>query len=241
MIHATALTRTFAGTPVLQGVDVHVARGEFVAIMGPSGSGKSTLLYALSGIDRPDSGRVEVLGHDLTRLGEDALAALRLDRFGFVFQQPRLVGTLSLLDNVLLPCFVAAKRPRAELVARARELMERAGVAHLADRDITQASGGELQRVAVCRALVNSPELLFCDEPTGALNSANAARVLDLVTEVAGGGTTSVMVTHDAGVAAAADRVLVLADGRIVDDHRPTGTPAERRAGLLERLDLAAV
>lgn len=241
MIHATALTRSFGTTPVLRGVDVHVAEGEFVAVMGPSGSGKSTLLYCLSGIDRPDSGRVEMLGRDLATLGPDAQAALRLRHFGFVFQQPRLVATVGLLDNVLLPGFVARRRDRAGLVARAHELMERAGVGHLADHDVTQASGGELQRAAVCRALINEPEVLFCDEPTGALNSANAARVLALITEVAGSGTTVVMVTHDPAVAAAADRVLVLADGRVVDEHRPEGSAADRRSGLRVRLDAAGV
>lgn len=241
MITATALTRTFGRTTALDGVDVTIEDGEFVAIMGPSGSGKSTLLYALSGIDTPTSGTVQIQGHEITAMSQKKLAEFRLERLGFVFQQPRLVSTLSLLDNVILPARVSGKFTREDIEARARALMERADVAKLADRSTTEASGGQLQRVALCRALVNQSEILFCDEPTGALNTANAARVLDLISEQAAAGTTVVMVTHDATVAAAADRVLMLADGRIVGDRRMTGTRDTRRAELLAWLGEAGV
>lgn len=232
MIEAQGIKRTFGKTPVLHGIDVRIGSGEFVAIMGPSGSGKSTLLYALSGIDRPDDGTIKVFGEDITKMRASELAELRLQRMGFVFQQPRLLSTINLLDNVVLPGVVAGKEPKEKIVARAQELMAQADVAELVDRDVSQASGGQLQRVAVCRALVNSPELLFCDEPTGALNSANAARVLSLIEGEAKRGTTVVMVTHDAAVAAAADRVLMLQDGRVHDDRQLHGDPAARRAAL---------
>ncbi|WP_432558390.1 ABC transporter ATP-binding protein [Granulicoccus sp. GXG6511] len=241
MIEATRLIRDFGGTRILDGIDVQIGADEFVAIMGPSGSGKSTLLYCLSGIDPPTSGRVHLLGHDLTTLNQKQLADLRLTRMGFVFQQPRLLGTLNLLDNIVLPGFVAGHRDRAQLVDRARALMTSAGVGHLTDRDLTQASGGELQRVSLCRALINDPEILFCDEPTGALNSANAARVLGLIADRARTGSTVVMVTHDPQVAAAADRVLLLVDGRIVGDHRLSGTDDQRRAELRGHLEVVHI
>lgn len=236
MIEAKGLTKRFGEQTVLRGVDVRIDDGEFVAIMGPSGSGKSTLLYLLSGIDTPDEGTVELLGHELGTMSQRALAALRLRQLGFVFQQPRLLSTLSLLDNVMFPGMVAGKRNRDEVLARARMLLAGADVAQLEDRDVTQASGGQLQRVAICRALIGEPDVLFCDEPTGALNSANAMRVMQLIAREAKAGTTVVMVTHDAAVAAFADRVLMLADGAIVGDRRLTGNADGRRTELLQWL-----
>lgn len=241
MIEATGLTKRFGEQTVLRDVDVRIDDGEFVAIMGPSGSGKSTLLYLLSGIDTPDDGTVELLGHELGTMSQRALADLRLRRLGFVFQQPRLLSTLSLLDNVMFPGMVAGKRNRDEVLARARTLLASADVAQLEDRDVTQASGGQLQRVAICRALIGEPDVLFCDEPTGALNSANAMRVMQLIAREAKTGTTVVMVTHDAAVAAFADRVLMLADGIIVGDRRLTGSTESRHAELLQWLQAAHV
>lgn len=241
MIHAQGITKSFGTTKVLRGIDVHIDEGEFVAIMGPSGSGKSTLLYALSGIDTPDEGTIELLGHEITTMSQPQLADLRLRDLGFVFQQPRLVATLNLLDNVVLPAAVAGGQPREEIVERAQQLLAGADVSELADRDISQASGGQLQRVAVCRALIGRPKVLFCDEPTGALNSANAARVLELIAREAEAGTTVVMVTHDPTVAAAADRVLMLKDGQILGDRRMDGDPATRRAEVLHWLEAAEV
>lgn len=241
MIEAKGLTKRFGEQTVLREVDVHIDDGEFVAIMGPSGSGKSTLLYLLSGIDTPDEGTVELLGHELGTMSQRALADLRLRRLGFVFQQPRLLSTLSLLDNVMFPGIVAGKRNRDEVLARARTLLAGADVAQLEDRDVTQASGGQLQRVAICRALIGEPDVLFCDEPTGALNSANAMRVMQLIAREAKAGTTVVMVTHDAAVAAFADRVLMLADGAIVGDRRLTGNTDSRHTELLQWLQAAHI
>lgn len=241
MIEAKGLTKRFGEQTVLREVDVRIDDGEFVAIMGPSGSGKSTLLYLLSGIDTPDEGTVELLGHELGTMSQRALANLRLQRLGFVFQQPRLLSTLNVLDNVMFPGMVAGKRNRDEVLARARTLLAGADVAQLEDRDVTQASGGQLQRVAICRALIGEPDVLFCDEPTGALNSANAMRVMQLIAREAKAGTTVVMVTHDAAVAAFADRVLMLADGAIVGDRRLTGNTDSRHTELLQWLQAAHI
>ena len=241
MIKAKGLTKRFGEQTVLREVDVRIDDGEFVAIMGPSGSGKSTLLYLLSGIDTPDEGTVELLGHELGTMSQRALANLRLQQLGFVFQQPRLLSTLNVLDNVMFPGMLAGKRNRDEVLARARTLLAGADVAQLEDRDVTQASGGQLQRVAICRALIGEPDVLFCDEPTGALNSANAMRVMQLIAREAKAGTTVVMVTHDAAVAAFADRVLMLADGAIVGDRRLTGNTDSRHAELLHWLQEAHV
>ena len=210
------IVKRFGSTTVLHGVDVDIQEGEFVSIMGPSGCGKSTLLYAISGMDAPSEGTVELDGVELTALSQKELAELRLTRMGFVFQQIHLLKNLSLLDNVVLPAHLARLAPRDELTRRAMALMERMGVAHLADHDISEASGGQLQRVGICRALINNPRILFADEPTGALDSTSAAEGLDILTELNAEGTTVVMVTHDAAVAARTDRVIEMRDGRVV-------------------------
>lgn len=241
MITARALTRDFGTTRALAGVDLTIERGQFVAIMGPSGSGKSTLLYALSGIDSPTSGTVTIAGREITGMRDAELARFRLENLGFVFQQPRLVSTLSLLDNVIFPARVSRKFSPEEIRSRAEELLTRAEVAEVARRSITEASGGQLQRVSLCRALVNDPEILFCDEPTGALNSANAQRVLELISEQAAAGTTVVIVTHDPAVAAAADRVLLMQDGALLGERRLVGSREERRLSLLDWLAQAGV
>jgi putative ABC transport system ATP-binding protein len=201
--------------PVLKDVDLVIDRGDYVSIMGPSGSGKSTLLSIVSGLDTLTSGRVTFADQVLGDLTEDARADLRLHAMGFVFQQPALLKNLCLLDNVLLPGLAAKATGRDELMARARQLMERTGVGDLAERSITEASGGQLQRVAICRALINQPDLLFADEPTGALNSRATAEVLDVLAEAHRLGTTILLVTHDARVAAHTERVVFMSDGEI--------------------------
>ena len=158
-LRATGLTKAYQRAPVLDGLDLEIPAGQFVAIMGPSGSGKSTLLHCLSGMDRPTGGTVE-LAHsggvvDLTALREKQLADLRLEHMGFVFQQPHLLATLCLLDNIVLPGFLAGKRPRSEVVERAEALMRTMGIADQARSDITEVSGGQLQRAGICRALIN--------------------------------------------------------------------------------------
>ena len=214
---ARGLSKSYR-SPVLESLDLDIERGQFVAIMGPSGSGKSTLLHCLSGMDRPSAGSILLGDTDVTALSEKELAALRLTRFGFVFQQAHLLTTLCLLDNIVLPGYLAGLRPRPEITARGRSLMERMGIADLADNGVTEVSGGQLQRAGICRALINDPGIVFADEPTGALNSATAQQILDLLGQVHASGTTLVMVTHDARVATRADRVLVLVDGSIAED-----------------------
>jgi putative ABC transport system ATP-binding protein len=220
VLDARGLTKAFDGTTVLHGVDLQVHDGELVCVMGPSGSGKSTLLYTISGMDATTSGSVRVAGQDLGPLGQKELARLRLTTMGFVFQHVHLLKNLCLLDNVVLPAYLAGLAPRAELNGRALRLMERMGVAELADRDVSEASGGQLQRIGICRALINEPRVVLGDEPTGALDSAAATEVLDILGEINADGTTVVLVTHDPSVAARADRVLYMVDGRIVADRQ---------------------
>ncbi|UFU05478.1 ABC transporter ATP-binding protein [Ruania halotolerans] len=206
-------------TEVLRGIDLKVRAGEFLVIMGASGSGKSTLLYSISGMDRPTSGNVALEGRELTSLSDAEMSNVRLTRMGFVFQQPRFLSNLDLRDNILLPALKGAAKgtDRAAAVARVDALMERFGIAHVKDHGITQASGGQLQRASICRALAGEPSVLFADEPTGALNSSMSDEVMDALTDVHRDGTTIVMVTHDPGVAARGDRVIYLRDGALVD------------------------
>ena len=217
VLRAQHLSKSYH-SPVLRDLDVGIEPGQFVAIMGPSGSGKSTLLHCMSGMDRPSAGSVLLGDTEITTMSEKELAALRLTRFGFVFQQAHLMTTLCLLDNIVLPGFLAGLRPRPEITARGEELMESMGIADLAASGVTEVSGGQLQRAGICRALINDPGIVFADEPTGALNSATALQILDLLGEIHASGTTLVMVTHDSQVAARADRVLVLVDGQITED-----------------------
>ena len=206
--------------PILKDVDVQVERGEFVAVMGPSGSGKSTLLYNISGMDRMTSGSVRFNGQELSALSEEALAKLRLTEMGFVFQHIHLLRNLSIFDNIVLPAYLANHQSRTAINQRAGALMEKVGIAELAENDITQASGGQLQRVGICRALINEPDIIFGDEPTGALNSAAAAEIMELLRAINCAGTTILLVTHDVKVAAKADRILFMLDGRIAAEMR---------------------
>ena len=204
-------------TQVLDGIDLEVRRGEFLAVMGASGSGKSTLLYSISGMDRPTAGTVHLDGRDLTSLDDDAMAKVRLTEMGFIFQQAYFLANLNIRDNILLPALKAGPRGAAAAQARVDALMERFDIAHVADHGITQVSGGQLQRASICRALACEPAILFADEPTGALNSSMTEEVMDALTGVHADGATLVMVTHDPGCAARADRVIYLRDGRVVD------------------------
>jgi putative ABC transport system ATP-binding protein len=205
---------------VLKEVDLKVERGEFVLVMGPSGSGKSTLLYNISGMDRMTSGSVVFDGQELSALSEEALSEQRLTEMGFIFQHIHLLNNLSILGNIILPAYLARNSDRETINRRATELMETVGIAELADHDVTQASGGQLQRVGICRALINEPAILFGDEPTGALNSKAADEIMDLLADINRSGTTIMLVTHNARVAARTERVLFMLDGRIVSERR---------------------
>ncbi|MFT3889880.1 MAG: ABC transporter ATP-binding protein [Arachnia sp.] len=218
-----AFPTTVPPTQVLHGIDLDVAAGEFLAIMGSSGSGKSTLLYAMSGMDTPSGGSVELEGRELTSLTDAEISAVRLTRMGFVFQQAYFLANLSIRDNVLLPALTAASARDGAADRRVDALLERFGVAHVAHHGITEVSGGQLQRASLCRALATEPAILFADEPTGALNSSMTEEVLDALAEAHADGTTVVMVTHDPACAARAERVVYLRDGLIVDE-RPLGS-----------------
>ncbi len=202
-------------TEILKGIDLKIARGEFVSVMGPSGSGKSTLLYNLCGLDRFSSGSVRILGRELAEMSEKELAGMRLNEMGFVFQQIHLLKDLNLLDNILLSGYLRGNMSRRKIRTRAEELMERTGIGSLARHGITQASGGQLQRVGICRALINNPAILFGDEPTGALDSKSAAEIMELIRGIHADGTTVMLVTHDPKVAAMSERVVFMLDGRI--------------------------
>jgi putative ABC transport system ATP-binding protein len=219
-VSASALTRTYGegGSAVhaLRGVSIDVPAGQFAAVMGPSGSGKSTLMHLLAGLDTPDAGAVHIAGEDITRMSDRELTRLRRKHIGFVFQSFNLLPTLSAEENVLLPLAIAGRKPEPHVVDA---LMERMGLAERRDHKPAQLSGGQQQRVAVARALISRPTVLFADEPTGNLDSAAGAEVLNLLrSAVDEDGQTTVMVTHDARAAAIADRVLFLADGRVVAD-----------------------
>jgi len=204
----------------LRGVDVRVARGEFLAIMGPSGCGKSTLLHLLGGIEPPTSGQVWLDGQELSALGDTERSIVRRRRIGFVFQRMNLLGTLTAIDNVALPLRIDGIA-RAAARLRALETLENMGLAPRTDQLPHQLSGGEQQRVAIARALVTKPAVLLADEPTGALDSANGQHILDLLRECANQGQTVVMVTHDASLAAQADRILAMRDGQIAGESAP--------------------
>jgi putative ABC transport system ATP-binding protein len=198
----------------LDGIDLDVARGEFVAIMGPSGSGKSTLLNVLGALDRPDGGHYRLDGVEVSALDDDAASDLRNRRIGFVFQAFQLLPRLDVLENVLLPRRYA-REPDPEAPARARALLSRMGLGERIHHTPAQLSGGQMQRAAIARALLMRPALLLADEPTGNLDSKSAADVLALFDELHRDGQTIVLVTHDPEVAARAERTVHLRDGRI--------------------------
>jgi putative ABC transport system ATP-binding protein len=224
------LVKRYGTTTGLAGVDVAVRAGESLAIMGPSGSGKSTLLHVLAGVIRPDDGRVMLGEERIDRLGENRLSALRRDRFGFVFQSGQLLAELPAEENVALPLMLSGMR-RRDAVARARRWFGPLGLDGLEGRRPGQLSGGQAQRVAIARALVVEPDVVFADEPTGALDQATGGEVIRLLTTVSGSlGAALVVVTHDAGIAAHCDRIVQVRDGIIVDWRQTAAVPARNGA-----------
>src|SRR6056297_916981 len=205
--------------PVLKGIDLSIKEGEFVSVMGPSGSGKSTLLYNVSGMDKMTEGEVIFAGSKINELSEKDLSKLRLKKMGFVFQQINLLKNLGIIDNIILSAYMADEFEKDEINKKAIALMEKTGIEDLADNDITQASGGQLQRAAICRALINDPLVLFGDEPTSALNSKAASNIMDIFHSINEEGTTVMMVTLDVKVASQSERVLFMLDGNIEGEY----------------------
>lgn len=222
ILTARALSKSFAHNGgqvhILSGVDLELYKGDFTVIMGASGSGKSTMLYALSGMDKATAGSVIYNGKDIVTMSEKELAKLRCSDFGFVFQQMHLVSNLTLFENVAVSGYLSKSRAPADVRARADELLERMGISHIKTHLPSQVSGGEQQRCAIARAVINSPKLLFADEPTGALNRKNTIEVLDLLSDLNRGGQSILMVTHDIRAALRASRLIYLSDGKIIGE-----------------------
>jgi putative ABC transport system ATP-binding protein len=215
IIGARGVVKSFGQTPALRGATVSVAGGEILAVMGPSGSGKSTLLHCLAGILAPDEGAVWFGGSRLDTLGEAERSALRRDRFGFVFQSGQLVPELTAEENVALPLLLSGTR-RGPAIAEARKWFGRLGLDGLEHRRSGELSGGQAQRVALARGLVARPDIIFADEPTGSLDSVSGEHVMNLLTAAAREeGTTVILVTHEARVAAYADREVIVRDGTV--------------------------
>lgn len=208
---------------VLRNVNLEITQGEMVAVMGPSGSGKTTLLYTISGMDQPTAGRVDFFGKDLTKLKPNEMSDLRLSEMGFVFQQMYMLKNLSLYDNIVLPAYERkegrSKSARRAICEQARLLMKKLGIDDVSANAVSEVSGGQLQRACICRSLINSPKIIFADEPTGALNKQNSLEVMKELNGINAEGTSILLVTHDMKVASRCERVLYIEDGDIRDEY----------------------
>ncbi len=206
---------------VLKNVNISIHAGEMVAVMGPSGSGKSTLLYAVSGMDDLTAGEVIFCGRNIAKMNEKKLADLRLDQMGFIFQQMYMLKNLTIMDNIILPATQSKKQrvSRMETVRRCQDLMRKLGIIDIADNDINEVSGGQLQRACICRSMINNPKMIFADEPTGALNKTASDEVMEELTKLNAEGTTIMLVTHDVKVAAKCTRVMYIDDGNIKGEY----------------------
>lgn len=228
--------RNLVRNGILNNVSFDVKKGELLAIMGPSGSGKSTLLYHVSGLERIEEGQVVLGGESIGEMTEDDLADFRLTKTGFVFQQMNMMASLDILDNILLPAYHAChtKMEKRQKKERALTLMKKMQIDSLAHREISKVSGGQLQRACICRSLINDPEILFADEPTGALSRSNAMDIMAELLRLSDEGTTILMVTHDSKVASFCDRVLYLLDGSIKGELAFSGS--ERQSEKEEKI-----
>lgn len=215
MIKVEAISKSFKDTQVLQGISFEIKKGDFVAVMGPSGSGKSTLLYSISGMDSLSSGNVFFEGINISEMQEEELSGFRLTKMGFVFQNAQMLKNLSVFDNIILPGLVAKKESADDIRERALELMNRMEIEGIKEHDIREVSGGQLQRASICRAMINNPEILFLDEPTGALNSSATDQVLAILDDLNRDGMTIMTITHNPHVAAQAKKVIYIIDGQI--------------------------
>ena len=206
---------------VLKNVSFTVEQGEMVAIMGPSGSGKSTLLYTVSGMDSVTAGEVRFDGSEISKLSSSELASVRLDEMGFIFQQMYMLKNLTVLDNIILPACQSDKNnlSKKEKVEHGKDLMRKLGIIEIADNDINEVSGGQLQRACICRSMINHPKIIFADEPTGALNRTSSEEVMEELRKINDEGTTIMLVTHDVKVAAKCTRVMYIVDGNIKGEY----------------------
>lgn len=204
---------------VLKNINMEIHKGEMVAVMGPSGSGKSTLLYTVSGMDNATAGTIDFFGKDLMHLSTGEMSEVRLNEMGFVFQQMHMLKNLTIYDNIILPAYQSkngkGRANRAKINEQARALMHKLQISEIAENDVNEVSGGQLQRACICRSLINHPKMLFADEPTGALNQQNSKEVMRELNRINAEGTTILLVTHDMKVAAKSDRVLYIEDGSI--------------------------
>jgi putative ABC transport system ATP-binding protein len=218
IINVDKLSKSFGEVEIISDVSFSILKGEFVSIMGRSGSGKSTLLYNVSGMDRPTSGKVEFLGQDIATLNDKQLSDIRLNHMGFIFQHAYLLKKLTIKDNICLPGYKSAVQSKAEVEQLADKLMQMTDISHIGQNDIKKVSGGQLQRASICRALINNPEVLFADEPTGALNSSATEEIMQIINQINKNGTTVIMVTHDTKVASVAERIIFIKDGKLHDE-----------------------
>lgn len=203
---------------ILSNVSFSMEEGELVAVMGPSGSGKSTLLYSVSGMDEITSGTVEFNGKNIESISQSELASLRLTSMGFIFQQMYMLKNLNIFDNIILPAYEAKKESKKEINDYAKSLMMKTGISEVSKNDISEVSGGQLQRACICRSMINHPKMIFADEPTGSLNKQMSLEIMDEIIRVNREGTSVMIVTHDSKVAAKANRVLYIQDGNILDE-----------------------
>ena len=219
ILDVNCLCKTFIvnkySTNVLQNINFSMDENEFVTVMGPSGSGKSTLLYCISGMDQITAGSVKIDGVDISQMKEKEINDFRLKKMGFVFQQMYMLKKLSIMDNILLPGFEAKLMSRNEVIQHGQDLMRRLNIIDIADHEITEVSGGQLQRACICRALINNPKIIFADEPTGSLNSKASEEVIKELLKANENGTAILTVTHSQKVAAVSERVVYLVDGTI--------------------------
>ncbi|NMA93092.1 MAG: ABC transporter ATP-binding protein [Clostridiales bacterium] len=207
--------RNLSKGKILKDINFEMQEGEMIAVMGPSGSGKSTLLYNVSGMDQADDGEVFFNGREIVALSEDEKARLRLTAMGFVFQQMNVLSNLNIIDNIVLPALHANRKKKSRHYERARSLMDVFGIGDLAERKVNEVSGGQLQRACICRSMMSEPEIIFADEPTGALNQSAAADVIEAFLQINRLGTSVLMVTHDLKIAVMCERILYILDGEI--------------------------
>ena len=223
-LKATDLCKTYIVNKrqnhVLRNVNLEIEEGEMVGVMGPSGSGKTTLLYTVSGMDTATPGEILFFGEKMTQMSSNQVSDMRLSKMGFVFQQMYMLKNLSIYDNIILPAYQSAsgKAQRREINERAKVLMAKLGISEVADNDISEVSGGQLQRACIARSMINNPKIIFADEPTGALNKQNSKEVMKELNKLNEEGTTIMMVTHDAKVASRCERVFYIEDGNIREE-----------------------